>query len=76
MKLRGRFSKTLAKIAKTDPRIREYEFDKGNDCGEHWLHLVWPWEDASCGSIHEYTVKDCLERLSVIQKSPIVKEPK
>lgn len=62
-------SRTLTKLAQKDDRISEYEYDPGNDCGEHWLHLVHPWVDADgCGSIHEYTVRDCLDQFKEIYK--------
>ena len=60
-------SKVLARIEKEDDRVDEYEYDPGNDCGEHWLHLHWPYvtEDGD-GSIHEYTVREVLEKLQTI----------
>ena len=58
----GKPSKTLSKIAASDNRVAEYEFDAGNDCGEHWLHLRYPWT-TDVGSVHERTVKDCLAAL-------------
>ena len=59
------FSNRLAKLAASDPRIAEYEFEAGNDCVEHWLHLRWPWT-TDTGPVHEFTVKECLEQFSTI----------
>jgi hypothetical protein len=59
----ARYSKQLARLAKADERIDSYEYDPGNDSGAHWLHLRWPWTTDDGGSVHEYTVADCLSEL-------------
>lgn len=58
-----RYSKQLARLAEKDDRIAEYEYDPGNDCGAHWLHLKFPYLCHDGGAIHEYTVKECLDKL-------------
>lgn len=60
-------SKVLQRLAETDERIDEYEYDKGNDCGEHWLHLKWPYICDGMASIHEYTVRECLSMAKSIE---------
>ena len=55
-------SKILARIARNDERIAEYEYDPDNDAGQHWLHLNYPWATPD-GSVHESTVTDCLASL-------------
>lgn len=62
----ARYSRTLERIAKTDPRIDEYEFDPGNDNGEHWLHLKWPYLTDNGASVHENTVKECIKAMCFI----------
>jgi hypothetical protein len=68
--------KTLDRLADEDDRIADYEYDPGNDCGVHWLHLEWPWVDSdSCGSIHERTVKDCLLEFRGVTRLERIKIP-
>ena len=67
------FSKTLAKIADTDPRIVEYEHDPGNDMGEHWLHVAdgYGWDGEPGVAVHESTVKECVQALkNVVATTP------
>jgi hypothetical protein len=63
-------SKTLIRIAETDPRVSAYEHDPGNESGKHWIYLVDGWNE--CGNpgshtIHEHTVADCLRELRNIE---------
>lgn len=63
---RTRYSKVLHRLAQTDPRISEYEYDPGSDCGKHWLHLKWPYLTYNGSSVHENTVKEVLDAMSFI----------
>ncbi len=57
-------SKVLRAVAERDERITSYEYDPSNDMGVHWLHLVYPYVvRGDGGSVHESTVKDCLDVL-------------
>ena len=64
-----RFSKRLEQVAKDHPKVDSYEFDPGNDMGAHWLHLKYPWVTDDGGSVHESTVKRCLEVLATVDKT-------
>jgi hypothetical protein len=65
----ARYSKVLETIAKDHEKVDSYEFDPDNDFGAHWLHLKYPWVTDDGGSVHERTVKDCLEVLGSIHKT-------
>ena len=56
-------SKILEQIAESNRRVISYEYDPENDMGIHWLHLRYPFTSDGTGSIHESTVKDCLDKL-------------
>ena len=58
-------STVLARLAQTDERVQDYEFDADNDMGVHWLYLNDGWIDSEsgCHAIHETTVADTLRVL-------------
>lgn len=66
------YSESLARIARTDPRVREYEYDEGNEMGKHWLHLADGWiaEDGS-HTIHESTVRECIYHLTLVREEEL-----
>lgn len=55
-------SSTLEALAKKHPDIIESISYEGED--GYWLYMYKGWYAPSCetGTIHEYTVKDCLEQ--------------
>jgi len=62
-------SKQLAMLAEKDMRICSYEYDPGNEFGEHWLHLHYPMLCDTDASIHERTVRECVEQLATIRST-------
>ena len=58
------YSDRLHVLAKSDPRIAEYEH--GGD--SHWLHLNDGFTDGECHIIHEDTVEECLVQLEGVTK--------
>ena len=64
-------SKQLAMLAEKDDRIYSYEYEPENEFGEHWLHLVHPLRCDAGASIHERTVRECVEQLTTIRSTVV-----
>jgi len=71
MKIGNKVPKSLIEACKRDGRITEIcnedEWD-GEHQNQYWLTLADGWNWAGCGSIHECTVKDCINAMKCIEK--------
>lgn len=63
-------SLVLQRLAANHPYVESYEFEPENEeFGCHWLHLKEGYlSTLDTHSIHECTVRECLDELSQVRK--------